>query len=168
MTGVADLDPAAAPAPTEQPADQPPPREEAARPKRPLLAELDVLLRATGFAVGLGLAALSALYEAFMTPLYLGQVRFPVAVFAAVVGNLALVWFTVVVTGRRLLALGPAVVWVAVMVTASGRTTEGDLVMTNSNWVGIGTMIAGAVAFGAAGYWLVLRGSMMASGPKRR
>ena len=40
--------------------------------------------------------------------------------------------------------------------------------MTSYNWVGIGTKIAGAVAFGAAGYWLVLRGSMMASGPKRR
>jgi hypothetical protein len=109
-----------------------------------------------GFVIALLLAAISAAYEAFLTPLYWGSTRLPVSLLAAVVGNLALVYFTFVVTGRRLATVGPAVVWVAVMVTAASRSSEGDLVLTDNNWVGIGTMLAGSVAFAVAGYRLVL------------
>jgi hypothetical protein len=55
-------------------------------------------------------------------------------------------------------AIGPAVVWVIVMIAAASRTAEGDLVLTDSNWVGIGTMLAGCVAFAGYGYRLVLTG----------
>jgi hypothetical protein len=119
---------------------------------------LDRTARVAGFVIALMLAAVSAVYEAFLTPLYWGETRLPVSLVAAVVGNLALVWFTYAVTGRRLAAVGPALVWVAVMVTAASRSAEGDLVLTDNNWVGIGTMLAGSVAFAAAGYRLMLTG----------
>jgi hypothetical protein len=125
-------------------------------PRRRLPAWVDPAGRVLGFVVALLLAAISAAYEAFLTPLYWGSTRLPVSLVMAVVGNLALVYFTYVVTGRRLAAVGPAVVWVAVMVAAASRSSEGDLVLTDNNWVGIGTMLAGSVAFAVAGYRLVL------------
>jgi hypothetical protein len=117
---------------------------------------LDPALRGLGFAVALGLAAASAVYEAFLAPLSWHQTRLPLSVVVAVAANLALVWFTLQVTGRRLAVAGPAVVWAAVMVTAASRTTEGDLVLTSSNWVGLATMLAGCVAFAAGAYPLIL------------
>jgi hypothetical protein len=69
---------------------------------------------------------------------------------------LELIWFTVAVTGRRLPVAAIAVAWVAVMVIASTRTGEGDLVLTDNNWVGIVTMLAGSLTFAVAGYRLVL------------
>jgi hypothetical protein len=117
---------------------------------------LDLTGRILGFVIALTLAAVSAAYEAFLTPLYWGSTRLPVSLVAALVGNIALVYFTYVVTGRRLATVGPAVVWVVVMVAAASRTSEGDLVLTDNNWVGIGTMLVGSVAFAVAGYRLIL------------
>jgi hypothetical protein len=127
-------------------------------PSRSVPVWLGRTARVAGFVIALMLAAVSAAYEAFLTPLYWGTTRLPVSLVAAVVCNLALVWFAYAVTGRRLAAVGPALVWVAVMVTAASRTAEGDLVLTDNNWVGIGTMLAGSVAFAVAGYRLMLTG----------
>lgn len=121
---------------------------------------IDYVLRVLGFLVGLVLAAASAVFEVFYTPLYVGSSRFPVSLVAAVVGNVGLVYFTYLVTGRRIAAVGPALVWVAVMVVASSRTSEGDLVLTDNNWVGIGTMLAGSVALAGAGYRLMLTAAL--------
>jgi hypothetical protein len=117
---------------------------------------LDPAVRITGFVVSLGLAAVTGLYEAFLSGLHVGQTRLPVAAVLAVGFNLGLVWFTYQVTGRRIAMAGPATVWTVVMVVASTRTTEGDLVLTSSNWVALGTMLAGSVAFAAAAYRLIL------------
>jgi hypothetical protein len=51
----------------------------------------------------------------------------------------------------------PFVAWTTPMVFAASRTREGDLVLTSNNWVGIGTMVAGALTFAASAYWLSLR-----------
>jgi hypothetical protein len=122
-------------------------------------AWLDPAYRVAGFVVALLLAAVTATFEAFLTPLYWGETRVPVALVAAVAGNIGLVFFTAIVTGRRIAAAGPALVWVVVMVAASSRTSEGDLVLTDGNWVGIATMLAGSVAFAVAGYRLILTGT---------
>ena len=124
----------------------------------PWAARLNRAIGIVGFVVALLLAALSALFEALLTPLYWGETRFPLALPLAVLGNAALAWFTVTVTGRRLAAAGPAVVWTALMVVASSRTTEGDLVLTGNNWVGVATMLVGTVTFGVAGFLLVRAG----------
>src|SRR3712207_3412712 len=63
---------------------------------------LDATLRGLGFAVALALAALTAVHEAFLSALYWGEVRLPLAMLVAVAGNLGLVWFAYRVTGRRL------------------------------------------------------------------
>jgi hypothetical protein len=120
---------------------------------------VDPAIRIAGFVLALLLALASAATEVFLTPLYWGGTRIPLAPVLAVAGNAGLVWFTVVVTGRRITVFGPALVWMAVMVAASTRTTAGDLVLTSNNWVGITTMIAGSVAFAGAGYRLILTGA---------
>jgi hypothetical protein len=119
---------------------------------------VDPILRVLGFLLALALAGMSALFEAFLAPLFWGSIRVPLSLVAAIVGNLALVWFAYTVTGRRLAAAGPALVWMVVIVAASTRTTEGDLVLASNNWVGIATMIAGSIAFAAGAYRLILSG----------
>jgi hypothetical protein len=125
------------------------------------------LLRAWGLAVATGLGAVSAGYEAFLTPLTLrwtsgGQLhtaRLPVALVLAVAGNLALVWFTHLVAGRVVAVLLPAAGWTVVMMVAANRTAAGDLVLTGNNWVGLVTLFVGVLAYAVGAYRLVLRGA---------
>jgi hypothetical protein len=122
----------------------------------PWLRWLDYAMRGAGFVVAMWLTVFTAAFEAFLTPLYWDGYRLPVSAVAAVVVNLGLIWFTVTVTGRRMPVAAIAVVWVAVIVVASTKTGEGDLVLTDNNWVGIVTMLAGSLTFAVAGYRLVL------------
>lgn len=123
------------------------------------------LLRAWGLVVAAGLGAVSAAYEAFLTPLMLrwtsgGQLhtlRLPVALAVAVAGNLALVWFAYTVVGRVAGAFAPAAAWTLAMVAAAKQTDAGDLVLTGNNWVGLVTMLVGVLAYAGGVYWLVLR-----------
>jgi hypothetical protein len=125
-------------------------------PPAPWRRPLDLTMRIVGFVLALCLTVLTAAFEAYLTPLYWGEHRLPVSVVAAVVVNVGLIWFTVEVTGRRLAVAAIAVVWVAMMVLASSRTGEGDLILTDNNWVGIATMLAGSLTYAVAGYRLVL------------
>lgn len=118
-----------------------------------------------GALVAVGLAAMSALWEAFLTPLswtwtsggHAHYVRLPIALVLAVVGNSALAWFTRAVTGKVLAVLAPFAVWTGIMLVAAGRTREGDLVLTSNNWVALATIFVGALWFAVAAYWLVIR-----------
>jgi hypothetical protein len=110
-----------------------------------------------GLAVATGLGAVTAVWEAFLTPVSAHTTRIPVALVLAVVGNAALVWFTREVTGRLALGVLPAGAWVAVMFLAAGQTTERDLILTSNNWVGLATMFAGALTFAITGYWFAIR-----------
>jgi hypothetical protein len=122
-------------------------------------------MKIAGGVIATLLAFVSSLWEAFLTPLswqwtsggHAHYVRLPVALVAAVVGNFLLAWFAYAATGRMLAIVGPFVAWSVPMVLAAGRTREGDLILTSNNWVGISTMLAGAVSFAAAVYWLTLR-----------
>jgi hypothetical protein len=121
---------------------------------------LDNVVRVAGFVVAVALAAVTAAYEAVYAELYFSPtVRAPYALIAALVLNPALVWFAYTVTGRRAAALGPTLAWVCVMFAASSATSEGDLILTNDNWVGIATLIGGTVAFAVGGYRLILVGT---------
>jgi hypothetical protein len=119
---------------------------------------MNLAVRIGGFVVALGLAGFSALFEAFLAPLRVGETRVPVALVAAVVGNVGLVWFTTFTTGRRLAAAGPALVWVAVMFAAASRTTEGDLILTSNNWIATSTLVVGSVAWAVGAYRVILAG----------
>jgi hypothetical protein len=82
-------------------------------------------------------AAWLALVEVFWLPLRVAGVLVPVSVVAAVVGNLMLVALALRLTGSRLLAVLPALAWVAVTVTAMVRRPEGDLILTGGGALGI-------------------------------
>jgi hypothetical protein len=120
---------------------------------------LDQLLRFAGGLVAVGLAAAFAVYGAFLAPLYYpgSDFRLPVALVFALVGNPLLIWYTYRVTAHRLAVLAPAAVWCVVWLAASGKTTEGDLLITGDNWVGLTTLFVGPLAFAAGAYLTMIR-----------
>ncbi len=117
----------------------------------------DLLLRVVGGLVAVAGALVTAVVEAFLTPLRVDTARLPVSLVIAVVANVALVWFTYQVTGKRAAVVLPILVWFVVMLGWAGRrTAEGDLLLTGDNWVGQLTIFGGAVAFGLGAYRLIL------------
>jgi hypothetical protein len=116
----------------------------------------DLLLRLGGLFVAVVAAVASAVLEVFLVPLRIGTVLIGLSVVLAVLGNLTLVWFTHVVTEWRWAVALPAVAWFAVFLPASGRTAEGDLLLTGNNWVGITTTLAGSTAFAIGASRLIL------------
>jgi hypothetical protein len=114
------------------------------------------LLRIGGTGVGALLGFVTGVWEVFTSPLYAGRVPLPVAPVLAVAANLAVVWFTYFVTGRRGLALLPAVPWLAVMFAGMYKTRDGDLPIPSSVWMGLITVLLGGLAWGVAGYRLFL------------
>jgi len=116
--------------------------------------------RIVGTVVGVALGIATAVWEAVLTPWYtiIGGhvVRVPAAPLLAVVCNIGLVWFTRKVTGRTGPALLPGLAWLGVMVAAGDLTSDGDL-LVEGTWVGLSTILLGAVAWAVAGYMAILR-----------
>ena len=95
------------------------------------------------------LAAWLAVVEVLWLPLRVLGVPVPVSVVAAVVGNLLLVGLAARLTGSRLGAVLPAVVWLVVAVGASLRRPEGDLLLVGGGVLGVFSMaflLGGVVA----------------------
>lgn len=107
------------------------------------------------------MALASAVWETVLSPMHatIGHTTFrvPLALLLAVVGNIAIVFFTHRMTGRVGLSMIPAVGWLAVIVLAGRRTAEGDLLITGENWVGVLLMLLGSLAWAAGAYWLIVR-----------
>ena len=97
----------------------------------------DGLARAGSAVAVVVAAAWLALVEVFWLPLRVAGVLVPVSVVAAVVGNLMLVALALRLTGSRLLAVLPALVWVGIAVAAMIRRPEGDLILTGGGALGI-------------------------------
>ncbi|GII21102.1 DUF6113 family protein [Planosporangium mesophilum] len=118
-----------------------------------------------GALVATALAFVSAVWEAFLTPLALHwssgghahSVRVPVALLLAIAGNAALAWFTHSVTGKPLAVLAPFAAWTVPIVLAASKRAEGDAILTANNWVALVTMLAGPVSFAVTAYWLTMR-----------
>jgi hypothetical protein len=99
------------------------------------------------------LAAWLALVEVFWLPLRIGAVPLPVSVLAAVIGNLLLVREAHRLSGSRLVAVVPALVWLAVAIAASIRRPEGDLVLVGggvAGAIGLAFLLLGVVAAAVA------------------
>jgi hypothetical protein len=99
-------------------------------------------------AVSLVLAALAAvlvagwlaLVEVFWLPLRIAGVLVPLSVLVAVVGNYLLVVGALWLTGSRVVAVLPALVWLVVALGATTRRPEGDLVAVGSGGLGAVTL----------------------------
>ena len=104
--------------------------------------------------VGWGLAAVVvgtwlAVVEVFWLPLRVGGVLVPVSVVAAVVGNLLVVGAAYRWSRSRVVAVLPALAWLAVALGAARRRPEGDLVIVGTGalgYVGLAFLLVGVVA----------------------
>jgi hypothetical protein len=117
---------------------------------------VNLTLKIGGVLVGLFGGFVTGVWEVFLSPLYAGRVPLPVAPLLAVATNLALIWFTRRVTGVTGLSLLPGVVWFVTMLTAASKTAEGDLLIPSADWMGLVTILVGALAWGIGAYRLIL------------
>jgi hypothetical protein len=118
---------------------------------------LDIAISVGGLLVATLLAAALAIIEALYSPLRINGVLVPVSLVVAIATNPLLGWFAITTTKRRVAALLPAGVWCVLWFLAAGRTSEGDLVITQNNWVGLATLFTGPFAFAIGVYISVLR-----------
>jgi hypothetical protein len=95
------------------------------------------LLWAVVFVVA---AAWLAVVEVFWTPLRIGPVPVPLSVVAAIGGNVLLVTGAYRLSGSRVVAVLPAVVWLVVAAGAAIRRPEGDLVIVGGGAAGLANM----------------------------
>jgi len=95
-----------------------------------------------------------ALVEVFWLPWRLGGVPVPVSLVAAVVGNVLLVDAARRLSGSRLVAVLPALVWLGIALAAGSRRPEGDLLITGGDavtqLVNLGFLLLGVVAAAVA------------------
>jgi hypothetical protein len=104
----------------------------------PHVSPLRGALARAGNAVAVVVAAAwLALVEVFWLPLRVAGVLVPVSVVAAIVGNLMLVHLALRLTGSRLVAVLPALVWVVVAVGGMLRRPEGDVLLTGGGALGM-------------------------------
>jgi hypothetical protein len=108
-------------------------------------------LQLLGWAVlAVVLAAWLALVEVFWLPWHIGGIPVPVSLLAAVVGNLLLVGAARRVSGSRVVAVLPAVVWLVIALGASVRRPEGDLLLTGgdvlTSTLNLGFLVLGVLA----------------------
>jgi hypothetical protein len=122
-------------------------------------------LRVAGGVIAVIAALVTAVAELMIAPLRLGGHLIGVAVVATVLANLALGWFAYTTVGRKWAVTLPAAAWLVLMVTASARTTEGDLllvgpqgdaVVDRNSWVGVAMILTGSIAFAVVGFRLML------------
>jgi hypothetical protein len=122
----------------------------------PILRWLDLGLRGLGAVIAFWGAFMLAAYGAFISAFRVGATLVPVAVPIAIVGNAVLIWFAYRVTGHKFLGVLPGLLWITVSFVWSSRTTEGDLVLYQSNWVATVYLLAGATTIGVCAYRIIL------------
>lgn len=110
-------------------------------------------------------AALAALVEALLVPLYAGKIVVPVAVVLAVVGNTLFPRMARTLVPRTGASIAPLFVWVLVMLGFLYGRPEGDVAFpgqpAGAEWVFYGTLFGGALVG-------IVAVSMSAPPPARR
>jgi hypothetical protein len=103
--------------------------------------------------LAVAVAAWLSVVEVLWLPLRVGGVLVPVSVAAAVLGNVVLVFLAHRLTGSRVVAVLPAVVWVVVALAASRPRPEGDLLIVGGGAAGgvnLAFLLLGIVSAGFA------------------
>jgi hypothetical protein len=132
-----------------------PEREPAAPPARPRPA-LDLALRVAGGVIAMLAGVLSAVLELLLATVRVGGQLIGVSALVAIGAGIALSWFAHEAVGARWAVVLPALPWFALMAVASVRTTEGDLLVSGDNWVGLAMIVAGAMTFAVMGFRQIL------------
>ncbi|WP_319459439.1 hypothetical protein [Micromonospora sp. RTP1Z1] len=132
-----------------------PEQEPAAPPARPQPA-LDLALRVAGGLIAVLAGLLSAVLELLLATVRVGGQLVGVSVLVAIGAGIALSWFAHETVGTRWAVVLPALPWFALMAVASVRTTEGDLLVSGDNWVGLVMIVAGAMTFAVMGFRQIL------------
>jgi fatty-acid desaturase len=116
----------------------------------------EILVRAGGLVVACWGAVLLAAIGAFFTPFRIGSVLVPISVVLVVLGLVGLTQFAHDVTGHTWLSLVPGLIWLLISFWWSSRTSEGDLVLVEQNWVATVYLFAGAITIGVAAYRIIV------------
>lgn len=104
-----------------------------------------VVLRAAAGALIAALAVALAVIEAFLVPLRIGSVPFPICVPLAMAGNIVLAKLAARRTGSVAWAAAQPVLWLVVIIVLSLPRPEGDLIVPGSV-TGLVFLFGGAVA----------------------
>ena len=124
------------------------------RPEPEPAAWIDPALRVAGGVIAVWGAFLLAVLGEFLTPFRIGPTPLPIALVIAICGPAVVMWFGYETTGHKLGAVLPGLVWVAAIVPAIDRTSEGDFVLTQQ-WVAILYLFLSPIAAAVAGYRLL-------------
>ncbi|WP_246278049.1 hypothetical protein [Phytohabitans rumicis] len=134
-------------------------------PPSPFDKVADVALRVAGGIIAVIAALATGVLELMLAQVRVGGYLIGVSVVAAVVLNMLLGWFAYATVGRKWAIALPAACWIVLMMVASGRTTEGDLLLVGpqgnavvdaNSWVGLTMIFAGSIAFAVIGFRLML------------
>ncbi|RBY85324.1 hypothetical protein [Blastococcus sp. TF02A-26] len=97
-----------------------------------------------GGAAAVLVAAWFALVEVLWLPLRIGGFPVPLSIPVAMAVNLLLVTWTHRLTGSRVAAVLPALVWLVVVVPASQQRSEGDVLLIG-DWRGLAFLLLGVL-----------------------
>ena len=127
--------------------------------RRPPSRGLELAVRLAGMLVTIIATVATAILELSLTTLRLGGVPVGVAIPLAIVANVGLSWFAVTTVGRRW-ALGPPwVLWTLLMLFVAGaRRTEGDYLLSGTDWVSLVMILVGSLTFAVYAYRMILKG----------
>ncbi|WP_179783563.1 hypothetical protein [Micromonospora jinlongensis] len=117
---------------------------------------LDLSLRLVGAIVVVIAGVVTGVLELLLATVRVGGQLIGVSAVLAVGANIVLSWFAYEAVGRRWAVALPAVPWFALMAVAAIRTTEGDLLLSGDNWVGLAMIVAGAMTFAVMGFRQIL------------
>ncbi|MEU1641734.1 hypothetical protein ABZ422_13215 [Micromonospora zamorensis] len=117
---------------------------------------LDLGLRLVGAIVVVIAAVVTGVLELLLATVRVGGQLIGVSAVLAVGANIVLSWFAYEAVGRRWAVALPAVPWFALMAVGAIRTTEGDLLLSGDNWVGLAMIVAGAMTFAVMGFRQIL------------
>jgi hypothetical protein len=131
------------------------------------------IIRVAGVVVAVLAAFVSGVFELLLSTLRVGDLTavwhgdaigsgggplIGLSVLLAAALNYGIAWFAVSTTGRKW-ALGPPwALWTLMMLFAAGvRTTEGDYLLSGTNWVALVMILVGSLSYAVYSYRMILK-----------